>query len=152
MATEPQCRGFLRLARAGLLALMAGWAGFGAGCGQKSAPAANATHLDHAFTVPAVPQPPPTAEPSPTAPQAPPQDDVAAVAHAAANAMRSGDYESAAVALGDLKQQRGLSGDQLRAVNKSYADLYADLCIRAARGDAAAKATLEKLKQAQDRR
>ncbi len=65
----------------------------------------------------------------------------------AAAAMRKDDLSEAIMMLQNLRRARGLSGDQLTAVQDQMAAMQSDLANRAAQGDAKAKAALNLIQQ-----
>ena len=65
----------------------------------------------------------------------------------ASAAMRKDDLSEAMVMLQNLRRAKGLSGDQLTAVQDQMAAMQSDLANRAAQGDAKAKAALNLIQQ-----
>lgn len=120
---------------------------FTTGCGKKANLASDATQLEKSFGSTPAAAAAPEAQPATTAPQF----DTAALAKATAQALREQDYTVAATTLNSLRLQTNLTGDQLRAIHKSYADTYAELVVRAQHGDQKARAALDQLKRWQDR-
>ena len=69
------------------------------------------------------------------------------LASRAAAAMRKDDVSEAIVMLQSLRRAKGLSGEQLTAVQDQMAAMQSDLASRAAQGDAKAKAALDLIQQ-----
>jgi hypothetical protein len=108
----------------------------GPGC-KKSTPGAEAPPLEQAFAA--------------TNTQAG-ADEIQAEAARAAAALRQKDYNTALEKLETLQQQSNLTPEQRMSVNRAAAEVEGDLVRRAAAGDAQAKAALDRLMQARDRR
>ena len=73
-------------------------------------------------------------------------------AAAAVLALKAKDYPKAMAELEALRTQSGLTPDQYMTLNKVSGDVVQKLATLADKGDAQAKAALERLKQERDRR
>ena len=120
------------------------------GCGKKSAPAATASEATPVAV--AAPAAAPAAQAA--ALSAAEQSNVNARMAAAKAAMQSKDYEKARAALFipvNRQAPVAMSGQELMSLNATKAAYMNQLFAAAAAGDAKAKATLESLRQNQNR-
>jgi hypothetical protein len=74
------------------------------------------------------------------------------VASRAVAALRTQDWPRAMSLLSWIRLNPGLTLDQARAVQNAYANAYLRLTEQAAKGNAEAKAALDRVKQEADRR
>jgi hypothetical protein len=123
---------FLSLVLISLLATLAG-------CGSKGA-TSSAAELEKAFPA------------APTAGIATPSGPIQTHVTAAATAIKDKHYEAAITELDSLRAQRGLTPDQYLTLNKISGEVMQKLVALAEKGDAQAKAALDRLKQERDKR
>ena len=115
------------------------------GCGKKPDIQSQVSELEKAFpaAAPAAPAPAETAQPA----QAPPPADANAYVKAALSAVRENDYAGSVIALQSAQRMRGVTYEQLVAIERTRLAMTTDLINRADRGDAKAKAELDKIEK-----
>jgi hypothetical protein len=110
------------------------------GCGGKNAsPKADAMELEQAFGL--KPGAPPSEEPTP-----------AGLASRAVAAIRAQDWPKAVSLLGQLRRARELTADQMHAVHNAQGNANVRLVELAGKGNAEAKAALDRSKREADAR
>ena len=110
------------------------------GCGgKKSSAKADSMELERAFGL--KPGAPPSEEPTP-----------AGLASRAVAAIRAQDWPKAVSLLGQLRRARDLTADQMHAVHNAQGNANVRLAELAGKGNAEAKAALDRAKQEADRR
>ena len=109
------------------------------GCGKKADVKSQVTELEKAFPGSASA---PAAPVEPVAPAQAQPADVNVYVRAALSAVQANDYAAGVIALQTAQQVRGVSAEQLMAIERTKQAMTADLLNRADRGDAKAKADL----------
>ena len=113
-----------------------------ASCSKKPDVKASASELEKAFPAAAAPVP---AETPATA--AAPVADANAYVKAALASVQANDYAGSVIALQTAQRARGVTVDQLMAIERAKQAMTADLVNRADRGDSKAKADLKAIEK-----
>jgi hypothetical protein len=109
------------------------------GCGKKASSKADAMELEQAFGL--KPGAPPSEETTP-----------AGLASRAVAAIHAQDWSKAVSLLGQLRRSRDLTADQMHAVHNAQGNANVRLVELAAKGNAEAKAAMERSKSEADQR
>src|SRR5207249_3567756 len=113
-----------------------------ASCSKKPDVKASASELEKAFPAAAAAAPAET-----PATSAAPVADVNAYVKAALSSVQANDYAGSVIALQTAQRARGVTADQLMAIERAKQAMTADLVNRADRGDPKAKADLKAIER-----
>ncbi|MBI3851188.1 MAG: hypothetical protein HY298_13075 [Verrucomicrobia bacterium] len=114
-------------------------------CGSKNNVKAEVSKLNDAFpTAKSAPAVAPESVANPGSSQA---VDVNAVVNSAVQSLKNNDHVGAVTYLNTVQQQKTLTAQQHIAVHETIEKVYADLILRADRGDPKAKAALAQLER-----
>ena len=115
------------------------------GCSRKPDVNTEAAKLEKAFPAAAQEAPPPEMAPANAAPE--PQAEVNASVKAALGAVQAKDYGEGVIAVHNAQQLRGVTANQLMALESAKQAMMANLQDRAAQGDAKAIAELKRIEK-----
>jgi len=113
------------------------------GCNKKADVKSQTSELERAFPAAASAAPAPSESPAPG--QAP--TDANAYVKTALSAVNADDYAASVIALQTAQRVRGVTAEQLMAIERSKQAMTSSLVERAARGDEKAKADLSRIEK-----